>query len=348
MAEFTTFRSIFQTINPFRDKGTIRNLLKSNEVDRGEIQIPRDEIPTSIKGDQKLTTQYAMYIAALKIDDYREAYYEAYSQIRNNYLLQAVLEIMVDDALRADKTTGNIITLKSHDKEMQKHLYRLQSRIDLDTIITDVTPDMCLFGEYALKIIKEPGKGIVHLDDIYDIKDLLPIYRGGKITSYMLKKHEWNMAQGNALLQSKDVINELPFKKVNIKDYAYFVKSGRRLKVKLLPSDFSTAQQSWLQDIDLTKMFSGVARIGRSIVPISLVNLIKSLETLESIIPLMRLLQLDRRSLIGVRFPGVTRIDKVQTLVQEYERIINDTYAKASAVNKGDVDVEDFLSSTTK
>ena len=99
---------------------------------------------------------------------------------------------------------------------------------------------------------------------------------------------------------------------------------------------------------DANTSVAGSIRIGRSVIPTSLLPLIKSLTTLEMILPVIRLTQLDKRSLIGVRLPGVTRLDKAAEIAREYERVINDTFRTTSIAMTGEISVPDLIANITK
>lgn len=336
------FRSIFQTFNPFK-KGMQDQLSTQREVDRGEIEVDSyfNGSPSSLGGATSSDDAniFAIYLASLKISDYRDKIYDNYSAIRSNYIIQSILEIMTDDCLRPDKSTGNIINITSKNPEWNKELIRLQDRVDFDSIISDITPDILLYGEYAQHIIFEKGVGVTDLEDVYDIKNILPMYKGGKISSYLVKSNNSETA-GNVLLP--ETMSGVSFDIAPIYKYVYFVRSGKRIRVKA-----SKQAQNLSRTFELERV-SGNVRIGRSVIPSSLIPLVKSLTTLEVVLPLIRILQLDKRSLIGIRFPGVTKLERCQNTVQEYERMINDTWRTANIATTGEFNVQDLISSITK
>lgn len=340
------WKSIFQTFNPFK-KGLQDQLSTQREIDRGEIEVDSyySMIPKTLRGggggrateDENI---FAVYLASLKIAEYRDKIYDNYSAIRSNYLVQSILEIMTDDCLRPDKATGNIVNITSKNPEWNKELERLQEKIDFDATISDITPEILLYGEYAQHLKFEKGLGITDMEDVYDIKNILPIYKGGKIKEYLVKS-ETSEQQGNVLLP--ETMGGMAFERAPLYKYVYFVRAGKRIRVK-------TTKPAY---INLTNQFevdriSGNVRIGRSVIPTSLIPLIKSLTTLEVILPLVRILQLDKRSLVGIRFPGVTKLERVQNTVQEYERMINDTWRTANIAMTGEFNVQDLISSITK
>ena len=199
------WKSIFQTFNPFK-KGLQDQLSTQREIDRGEIEVDSyySMIPKTLRGggggrateDENI---FAVYLASLKIAEYRDKIYDNYSAIRSNYLVQSILEIMTDDCLRPDKATGNIVNITSKNPEWNKELERLQEKIDFDATISDITPEILLYGEYAQHLKFEKGLGITDMEDVYDIKNILPIYKGGKIKQYLVKS-ETSEQQGNVLL----------------------------------------------------------------------------------------------------------------------------------------------------
>lgn len=339
------WRSIFQTFNPFK-KGIADQLSVQREVDRGEVEVDSyfRSIPSVLRGGggEEQDNIYAVYLASLKIGDYRDKIYDNLTDVRSNYLVQSILEIMTDDCLRPDKSSGNIVNITSKNKEWNKELERLQDKVDFDSIISDITPEILLYGEYAQQIKFEKGLGVYDLEDVYDIKNILPIYKGGKITSYLVRSATPQQS-GNVVLPEQ--LYGHAFKRMPLYRYVYYVRAGKRIKVKVAKP--ATGYEDIVEASKIEKI-SGNVRIGRSVIPTSLIPLIKSLSTLELILPLVRLLQLDKRSLIGIRFPGVTKLDRVQPLVQEYERIINDTFRTANIAATGEFNIQDLISSITK
>jgi len=337
------WKSIFQTFNPFK-KGIQDQLNLEREIDRGEIEVDSyyQMIPKTLRGGRATEEEniFAVYLASLKISEYRDKIYDNYSAIRSNYLVQSILEIMTDDCLRPDKATGNIVNITSANAEWNKELERLQDKIDFDAIISDITPEILLYGEYAqhLKFVK--GEGLLDMEDVFDIKNILPIYKGGKIKEYLVKSDSSDQ-QGNVLLP--ETMGGVAFDRAPLYKYVYFVRAGKRIRVKATKPAYSNLTNQFEVD-----RISGNVRIGRSVIPTSLIPLIKSLTTLETILPLVRILQLDKRSLVGIRFPGVTKLERVQNTVQEYERMINDTWRTANIATTGEFNVQDLIGSITK
>ncbi len=335
------WKSIFQTFNPFK-KGMNGDVSVQREIDRGEVEVDGYYAPASLSGGGgEEDNIFAVYLASMKIGEYRDQIYDEYSAVRSNYLVQSILEIMTDDCLRPDKSTGNIVNITSTNAEWNQELKRLQDRIDFDAMLADITPEILLYGEYAQHLIFEQGVGIVDIEDVYDIKNILPIYKGGKIKSYLIKSDSSNQATGNALLP--ETMRGVAFETAPIYKYVYYVRAGKRIRVKSTRPAFSQATNQFEVD-----KISANVRIGRSVIPSSLIPLIKSLTTLEIILPLVRILQLDKRSLVGIRFPGVTKLERVQNTVQEYERMINDTWRTANIASTGEFNVQDLISSITK
>lgn len=337
------WKSIFQTFNPFK-KGLQDQLLIQREIDRGEVEVDSyyNMMPKTLTGGKTSEEEniFAVYLASLKIGEYRDKIYDNYSDIRSNYLVQSILEIMTDDCLRPDKSTGNIVNITTSNAEWTKELERLQERIDFDAIISDITPEILLYGEYAQHLKFEKGRGIVDMEDVYDIKNILPIYKGGKIKEYLVKSDTSNI-QGNVLLP--ETMGGIAFQRSPLYKYVYFVRAGKRIRVK------ATKQiQTNLTNQFEVERISGNVRIGRSVIPTSLIPLIKSLTTLETILPLVRILQLDKRSLVGIRFPGVTKLERVQNTIMEYERMINDTWRTGNIATTGEFNVQDLIASITK
>jgi hypothetical protein len=286
--------------------------------------------------------EIGLFMSSLMVTDYRDKLYSSYESIRENFLIRSIIEVMTDDILNTTNPEQKILSFTSKNASFKKELNEWSELIDWDSLISDIIPDILLFGEYALKPRMEGGKGIVALDEVYDINNIVPVYEGNNLKSYVVNV----MGEENPFATKQEV----KFEEVDANEYLYFVRSGKRIKVRF-GKKFIEELTKWGKDKakqkDLMKLIAQL-RIGRSIIPYKLIPTIKSLETLNTILPVMRFLQLDRRVLVGVRVPPALKPENIVEMMRNYERVINESTGSSYNSTTGDIDVQSLVSRLSK
>jgi hypothetical protein len=93
--------------------------------------------------------------------DYKQRAYRSYAPIRENYLVAAILNDLLDSILAPDSNSGNVVDLTvEDDANANKALRNLQQyEIDIDALMEDIAEDVLLFGEIIprLSYVKHQG-----------------------------------------------------------------------------------------------------------------------------------------------------------------------------------------------
>lgn len=300
----------------------------ADEVERGEIEISTDSMAYMMNSTNNSNGQrdvLASYMAAQTVGEYRDGILKGLRSIKGLYVIAPIIEVMCDDVMKPDKQTGEIITLSSTNPKFQKELREWKERVNLEESIQDVCPDLIHYGEYALSVKTEPSRGVTELNDDVDVENIFPQYKGGKIDSFLKRKTVKPVKYSQSEVADR-------FEKVDRDDLMYFVRAGRKIRVRTVNKT---------QGVE--KKLPSQIRIGRSIFPQTLIPVIKSLQTLEAVLPVLRLLQLDRRNIVGVRLAGITKPEKMMKAVKEYERIINSAGPSGEFNFNGDINVSDLV-----
>lgn len=336
-------QSIWSTINPFskKFKQSPSDVSRLDQTDISKGIITLDELPTSLlpyqRGKQSLN-ELGLYTASLMVSEYRDTLYSAYQSIRENYLIRSILEVMTDDVLNASAPEDKIISFHSKDKQFEKALNEWKDEMDLDSLISDIIPDILLFGDYILKPTVT-GNGIEALEEVYDLNNIIPLYSGNKLEKFIV----------NIGIEEDPFRKKIEFKEVDDTEYIYFVRSGKRIKVRFSQQFIRDVKNhnKGITDKDFLKLI-GQLRIGRSVIPYKLIPTIRSLETLSTILPVMRFMQLDRRTLVGVQVPPAMNPTKVAEMMQDYERVINEATNSTYDSSSGTIDINSLISKLQK
>lgn len=96
----------------------------------------------------------------------RESYYQELGSYRNNFVVNGIYDILMNDLLM-DHTTESPITVFCNDKEVETEIKDLFEKIAISEVIQSILPDLLHYGSYAMKPIISNKKGIIGLSDDY-------------------------------------------------------------------------------------------------------------------------------------------------------------------------------------
>jgi hypothetical protein len=265
----------------------------------------------------------ATYTAAIKT---REEYNREYEQIKNYYLLDALIINIAEDALTPDVSSGDILRIHSDNKDIQSELDKLQAKFNLDIIVSDIMYDLLAYGEYPLRLEAETGVGLVGIHDDVELNSVISFYKQGLPYNFMVR----------------ETINRQI--KISVKgpaDYAHFMLSGRKIRINAfntLNNQASTLPQ------EVQKLPSHV-RVGRPIL-YGVITKFKELDLLEKLVPASKLADLASGSIIGVEVPPSTDPKEAFNIAREYENLFNKKVSVDTAT--GNMSAVDILTQAGK
>jgi hypothetical protein len=237
-----------------------------------------------------------LYTSFVEIGRYKEQIYRALMDLEEYTLPTMIIEIMKDDVLSPNEATGEIFQISSDDKKYDAVLKGMESRLSLDQLINEICADLLLFGEYPLKIFSNLEQ-IESLEELMNPWSIVPMYQNLEIVKYLVKTGgTWGQFGGGV-------------RQVSPGDFVMFLRNPKKMRV--IPSEYHAY---------LTR---GTMKVGRSIFPLQTLEKIKALALMESLIPLSRLLQLDRNTVLGVRLGQQMQLKQALSACREYERFLN-------------------------
>ena len=268
---------------------------------------------SNVGNNHLLTVAFSSIFA--KVADHRSHIIQEVDRIRKFYLADVILAQMADDSLSPDTSTGDVLSIYSDNKPIQKEIENLEARIDFDSIAMDIIDDLLAYGEYTLKVItKEDVKdmkgspfeydtdtnGIVELSDTVDQTKVIPITKHGEVVSYLVLND-----QNKIELCGAD-------------EYVSFVLGRRKIRVRL-DEEFSLSSKDCKNLINSLPKY---IRVGRSIL-YPIINKIKELELLEQLVPASKLSKILSGTLVGVQMSPGTEVSKAIDACNQIENILN-------------------------
>lgn len=269
-----------------------------------------------------------------QISSYYKDVVKQVNKIRGFYLIDVILNQVTEDALAPDTTTGDVLTVKSKNPEIQKRIDRLQEIIDFDDLVCDITPDLLANGQYYLRPdVRAPQKdnkgsivkqgGMDELLDTVEQSSVVAITKNGQITKYLV--------QGDN--------NKLEL--VGPAEYVKFTLGNQKLRVDLN----AEYRDNFKENEDVFKDIPRYIRLGKSFLYPVLAK-IKELELLEAMVPAAKLSKLSSGTLVGVNLPAGTDLNKALDAAKRIEGMINKQIGIDSY--KNEITLETIMSSAGK
>ena len=259
-----------------------------------------------------------MFLAVTQVSNERDKIYQALIEIEDYSLVQTILEIIHDDVLSPDENTNEIFAISSDNEQYDSILKGMEKRLALDELIDDIVSDLLLFGEYPFKVFSKDGK-IVSLDEVLMPTDITPIFKGRNITRFLVRH------QGSSAIYSSTSFDSFsPY------DFGSFLRYPRKVRLNV--------QENYPFLVD------GVAKIGRSIFPLETLEKIKSLYLLEKMLPLSKVVQMNKNTIVGVQLGHSMMTKAVIDACREYERFLNSQTSSPSSA----MDISSLMSTVGK
>lgn len=263
----------------------------AEKIDRG-INI-RDYTGQDVHVASALTAVYTKSVQT------RRDFLLEFDRIKSFYLIQGLLNALIEDSLTPDVTTGEIIEISSQNEKINAELRLLQQIFDFDQIINDIVLDLVSFGEYTLRLKVDKEQGVTDIVDDLDQSRIVAFYQQGFPYRF--------------IRQTERDIEVYPAYK-----FAHFVYGRNKLRIKI--------ENEFMEVGNFTDQFGNAypayARVGRPVM-YGVLSKIKELMVLEQLIPASKLNQLLTGSLISVSVPTSMSPDEGFKAARRYEQILN-------------------------
>lgn len=249
-----------------------------------------------------------------KISRNKKEIIQSVDAVRDFYLVNAILSTMVEDALKPNVVTDEVVNVFykkafkngkiDKNNKVQREIDDLDKKFNFDNLATDVAEEVLAYGEfiYNAKVSKE---GLVDIEDNSDQESIIPITKHGEVVSYLIpgKKH-------GKVDEKKEY------------EFIRFKLGNKKIRVKLEDSIWRRAFSLFAKQPRKLKKFPRYVRLGRSaIYPI--IGKIRELDLLEKLVPASKLSQLAAGSLVGMSVPENTRPSDALEAVRKVEDSLN-------------------------
>ena len=253
-----------------------------------------------------------------KISKTKEEIINGIDKIKDFYFSQMILERIIDDAFNPPANSDKFfsVSVEKFDKvddTLTQILEDFSYKFNIENFIKDVAYDMLLYGEYYLKLdvvdVSEDShnNGVINIHDDVDIKNILPIFKDGDISYYVVKEK-----------------NKL--RVANPSEYVSFILPGNRIKLKMDNEIIIN------DDEKITHI-----KMGKSVL-YPIYGILNELQFFEQMIPIRFMHDSMKTLLVSVQVPSTTKPAEASQIAKAFENMINNTLTFKAAKTP-----EDFL-----
>lgn len=261
-------------------------------IDKNAMSIARDTVRTRHSRQEKIVLNNILS----ELQNLRNP--EKIDKVRSFYLVDTLLTAFIDDALTPDITTGDILEIRSDNKQINDALKVFQDQFDLDDLTTIFAEPLLLYGEAFLKLTVTPTKGVTKIVSKGYLPKLVAIYHESLPCNFI------EYGERDITLHSAT-------------DFIHFTINPTN---RVINSEYFKVNN---QEVKLGKIDeSSTIRVGRSIFYGSL-SKIEELATLEALIPALKLSDIEKNGFVGIDIPASTTPKDAFEICRTYEDILN-------------------------
>lgn len=304
-----------------KDPKTFQSLSQTADMMEGlkELAQKAKEGTDSMKNYWVAAAYAALYT---KVNSRRVDCIKEVDRMKSFYLVDVILNEITNDSLAPDIHTGNVLTLFSDKKDINKELKELEETLSLDSMCETITPDMLAYGDYILSTRVDKIDGLTAICDDVIQERVIPLVDFKGIQGY--------------LVQSEGKLRIAP-----PSEFITFSLPGNRLRLDL-EKELGSILQKQIKEEDYEKI-PKFARMGKSVI-YPVISKIKELELLEQLVPATKLSKLAGGTIVGVQVPSGYDVEKGFNAAKRIESLIN----KRIGVDErtADMSIENILAST--
>jgi len=292
-----------------------------NVSDYGSLAESLADIRSLMKNKFASTSMVAAYTRVSRL---RKNIIKEIDRISDFYLVDVIIDQMVEDALTPEVSSGEVLSVSSENKHINKELKILDERIGFDTLILDILPDVLRYGEYILKPKVSNKGGLEELIDCVEQGTVLAVSKGRKIDGYI----ELAAGRHGYTLKLKDS-----------SDYAIFTLPGKKIRIDI---------QKHYGVKDPETCFANIprfVRVGKGVI-YPVINKFKELELMEQLVPATKLQKMTSGTILSIQVPPGYDLDKATRVCRRLEGIINEKIA--IDVSQGQMTLENVLGTAGK
>jgi len=325
-------------------------------------------------GDYDFYTSTSLASIYTKVSTQRKEIFRKIDRIKRYYIVDLVLSQIGDDALSPEVGTHKVIEIGSLDPIINKELKALQDRVDLNSLIKDVSSDLYAYGEYYLSTVIRPknkdkekplkiapghspfmyqeavSKSDISEDLLEDMVINKKIRFKHSVSEFGLLNVLDNVDQGQIVTLTYHgevslylMVNGLGQLEVREPaDFIRFALPGHRIRIDLHKElEYLIQNKNMIKNTGLAEKIPRYLRVGKSLIwPI--IDKLGELEILEALVPATKLNKITAGSIVGINVPTGMDIDKAITATKKIEQILNRKTGVDPAT--GELTVADIIS----
>jgi len=219
---------------------------------------------------------------------------EAY---KDTFFHQMIVNLLVDDALSMDPVTGDVVEITTVDESLKSIVEGIQERIDLDAFISSIVEDVVAYGDYVVRVVND-GRKVVALEDDIDQKKVIVVYKSGRPV---------------CLVDYSEVTKNSDKAMMNYVEFLHFSVSPRKVRLKLPDKVYEQVAKEG---------FTEYVRFGKPLFW-GLWDLLNSLYILMVFYPVFCVQKLNATTVIGVKVPQETSIQRAWDIAKKYQELLN-------------------------
>lgn len=274
----------------------------------------------------------------------RESYFRELALYRNNYVVNAVYDIISNDIIQ-DNTSSEALTVYCPtDEEVEKELRKLFNKLGVVEILQAILPDLLHYGSYTLRPIVVKKKGVVGLSDDYYPNQVIAITDSKSDPLMYFIANNLNPLEDSR--KANGTISDMTYlgtatnqwrKKSKLYEYKdisellYFSIDLGYQKLLLPESDIQSIRSKVPSALEVLLPRSLKIRTPNSFVYPALDKLQEVL-ALDKYIVYRHLGDILTPNLVGVPLPNTTDVNQAHEIVQRYSDIINGNIDRASNI----------------
>lgn len=255
--------------------------------------------------------------------------------------VQTIIDVALDDGFNNFKEDEDFVISYEPDsedtdtlgeefiKEIQEEIDSFVEKSGIKDIAADILPEIIRDGEHALVIKKVQGEGITGINDDIDVKDMLPYYRGNKLTFVFEKTKE-----------DKGFIQQEKIRLYKPDNIIFFrLKHFNKKKLNLDTLGLTNEAKSKFKEVTKLK----IPKYIRICLPLyySALDDIENLQAMEKLNVAQDFVNLLRNQVLGIGVPQNATSEDTKKIIREYERHLNEV--KQAVDTFKDMTVDDLI-----
>lgn len=290
------------------------------EVDNSKNIKKEDKLVNSLNNiNKKVIHEFGVsssnfYDQLSKVTKSRENYYSLLSKFRNNYLVNSIYDIFINDII-LDSSTDTVINIEvPNNTKIQDSLNDLFKNLKISEILLEILPDLLHYGSYSLRC-NVTDSGVQSIEDVYEAGEILPIYDSFNNPLLFVKKSR--KKDGEYFSYEK-------YEYLSIKDIISFNVGLEKIKIDLSPRESQFLSDTQTETDKILPSLLKVS-LGKSVI-FPVLDKIDQYLTVESAQILNIIEKAIKPDLVGVSVGSNYGVTDVIEIVEKYEQLLNERF----------------------